>query len=98
MVTKPREECAEPVRVTLHLSEGIPRLPREQRRRVLEDRFRALAASMPGAVCRIDFDTISVSGQTVEATVDAVSLPEIQEKLRHEHVRVDRVTRRYAEQ
>ncbi len=75
---------SEAVPVTLQYQGPMPALPRNERKRWLGERFSRLYGEL-----RLDLDSVSPSGQTVQALCPVQRLPEIREQTKANEDRVD---------
>ena len=79
------------VRVSLQSRIPLPAVPKVERRRLLQARFQRLTDQPTYKAIEVDLDAISVSAQTVEATIPAGQLDELRDSLGRKGFRVDRV-------
>ncbi len=77
------------VRVSLQFQSAVVGPSREQRRHELENCFHGLAEQFPDDICSMEMDSLSVSGQTVEAVIPYDRFEQVEKKLLRNHVRVD---------
>lgn len=83
---------SEAVPVTLQYQGAMPALSRSERKQWLRERFARLYGEL-----RLDLESVSPSGQTVEALCPVARLREIREKIEANEDRVDIVQTRQAQ-
>jgi hypothetical protein len=77
------------VRVTLQVQARFSERDRKVRRALLRSEFEKAAAIIEPDGGKLDFDSISVSGQTAEAVLPVDVLDVLESKLTAEDVRID---------
>jgi hypothetical protein len=82
----------EGVRVSLMCNSTLPRTSRSARRNILQQRFGDVANDILPDGAEIDLNSLSVSGQTVEAVLPIDNYDRIAEKLKQQDIRVDLLT------
>lgn len=83
---------SEAVPVTLQYQGSIPALPRNERKRWLRERFARLYGEL-----NLDLETVSPSGQSVEALCPVARFREIREQIKANKDRIDIIRTRQAE-
>ena len=79
------------VHVSLQYQEQLKITSRAERRKYLQVQFSQLAEVLIQQGAQVDFETMSVSGQTIEAALPLEHYEEIVEKLTKQDFRVDPV-------
>jgi hypothetical protein len=82
------------VRVSLQYQHRFEEPSRDARRRLLSDAFEPIARWLESNDAHVDLDSLSVSGQTVEALLPIDDYDELTSKLQHHDVRVDQLVDR----
>lgn len=77
------------VRVTMQYQPALDVKSRDLRRRALYEEFERVRDNIESKGAEVDLESLSVSGQTVEALLPLDRCDEIEENLRHCNVRVD---------
>ena len=77
------------VRVSIQYLPRMSKGSRSERRALLEGRFRQIAGGLIGDGGMIEFDTLSVSGQCLEAVVPINHYDQIEHRLREKNIRID---------
>lgn len=80
---------AKGVRVSLQYKPGLVEHSRSARRDALHTEFERVARSIEPQGAEVDLDSISVSGQTVEACLPIDQYEELTNKLNQQQIRVD---------
>lgn len=82
------------VRVSLQYRSRLTSGSRSDRRDLLKQAFEDIAKDIVSDGAEVDLDSISVSGQTVEAILPVTQYDDITDKLNQQNVRVDLVEER----
>lgn len=80
------------VRVSLMWKTTLPAASRSTRRSMLRQKFENVANDIRAYGAEVDLDSVSISGQTVEAILPIDKYDEISDKLKKEDIRVDLLT------
>lgn len=80
---------SEAVDVTLQFVGSVPPAPRQQRKEWLRDWFSSVEQRVGGEKLGIKPESLSVSAQTVEATVPLDRIDDLREELSRENLRLD---------
>jgi len=80
---------AQGVRVSLQYTPGLAEHSRSARRDTLRTEFERVAQSIASQGAEVDLDSISVSGQTVDACLPIDQYEELISKLHEQQIRVD---------
>lgn len=83
---------ADGVRVSLQCRLKLTEQSRIRRRDVLKSEFERIADDLSKEGVKVDLDSISVSGQTVEAVLPLDKYDDLTDKLSKQDVRVDPLT------
>lgn len=83
---------ADGVRVSLQCRLKLTDQSRTQRRDILKSEFERIAHDLSSEGAKVDLDSMSVSGQTVEALLPLDKYDHLTDKLSKQDVRVDPLT------
>jgi hypothetical protein len=82
------------VRVSLMWNSALPQTSRSARRDLLQQKFECAANDILPDGAEVDLNSISVSGQTVEAVLPIDNYDDITDKLKQQSIRVDLLTKK----
>ncbi len=77
------------VRVTLQHTPRLTESSRADRRAFLDRRLSQIAKRLAATGCRVEIESLSVSGQTVEAVIPIDQYDEIEDQMKDEQIRLD---------